>query len=80
MVRALTLSRRQMRSSTPLEMLVARATPIMPSLGAPKSPNINTAFKRMFKTRAEPLAAVANMTRSMARMVHKYTWEMLMNR
>ena len=70
----------QSKSSTPRAMVVARATPMIPIRGAPSSPKIKTAFKRMFRSRAEALVKVANTTRSIERIVHKYTWEMLIKR
>ena len=61
----------QIPNSMPLAMVVARATPAIPILGAPKRPKINTALRKMFKSRADALAAVAKITRSMVRMVHR---------
>ncbi len=61
-------------------MAVAKATPMIPILGNPNNPKISTPFKRMFKARADALAKVAKITRSMERMVHKYTCEIPINK
>ena len=54
-----------MKSSIVLEMVVARATPAMPSFGAENKPKIKTAFKKMFRSRAVVVITVTIFTRSM---------------
>ena len=41
---------RHITSCVILEIVVAKATPTMPSFGAPKRPKIKTAFKHTFKS------------------------------
>ena len=64
-------SSRQMASSTPLAMVVAMATPTIPIWGSPNRPKIKTAFNKIFSPKADALVAVAKMTLSMERMVHR---------
>ena len=67
LLRAETISARI--SSATREIDVASATPAAPSFGAPNSPNINTAFRRIFSVKAVPFSAVLIPTRPMDRSV-----------
>ena len=62
---------KQMINCTIRAMVVARATPRTPNLGAPKSPKINTAFKEMLRNKVNTLMAVLTFTRSTLRNVWK---------
>ena len=50
------------KTSVILEIEVARATPKRPSFGAPKSPNIKTAFRKMFNPNAKKVIQVTVFT------------------
>ena len=60
-------------SSISLDREVAMATPVAPSLGAPRRLNINTAFKIIFIEKASIFMAVLIMTRPMLRRTARYT-------
>ena len=57
----------QAASSTSRDRLVARATPMAPSLGAPKRPKIHTALRMMFREKASTFITVLMTTRLMLR-------------
>ena len=48
---------------------MASATPAAPSVGAPNSPNMNTAFSSMFSEKATVFSTVLMATRPMLRSV-----------
>ena len=60
-------------SSMSLDREVAMATPVAPSLGAPKRPKINTALRMIFSENASTFIMVLIITRPMLRRTARYT-------
>ena len=65
-------STRQISSSTPREIVVARAAPSIPIAGNPSSPKISTAFSTTFRESVTMLSTMENFTRSQLRITAIY--------